>query len=225
MKTKIITLISLLFIGFSSMGQSTCNTYYPFEEGAKFEITSFNKKGKKESVVNYEITNIDNDMATIKANISDAKGKEVTTTEYNITCDGNSVSIDFKSLMNPEMFKQYKDMDMEMSGTNIEFPNNLKVGQTLKDANLKMTMNMSGIKMNMTVDMLNRKVEAKESVTTAAGTFDCFALSYNTEMKMGMKMKFKIKEWIAKGVGVVKSETYNKKGKSMGYSELTSFSK
>jgi len=225
MKTKIITLACLLFIGFSSIGQSTCSTYYPFEEGAKFEITSFNKKGKKESVVNYEITNIDNDMATIKANISDAKGKEVTTTEYNITCDGNSVSIDFKSLMNPEMFKQYKDMDMEMSGTNIEFPNNLKVGQTLKDANLKMTMNMSGIKMNMTVDMLNRKVEAKESVTTAAGTFDCFALSYNTEMKMGMKMKFKIKEWIAKGVGVVKSETYNKKGKSMGYSELTSFSK
>lgn len=225
MKTKIITLIGLLFISFSSIAQSTCSTYYPFEEGAKFEITSFNKKGKKESIVNYEITTIKDNVATIKANISDAKGKEVTTTEYNITCDGNSVSIDFKSLMNPEMFKQYKDMDMEMSGTNIEFPNNLKVGQTLKDANLKMTMNMSGIKMNMTVDMLNRKVEAKESVTTAAGTYDCFALSYNTEMKMGMKMNFKIKEWIAKGVGVVKSETYNKKGKSMGYSELTSFSK
>ena len=99
------------------------------------------------------------------------------------------------------------------------------MGQTLKDANLKITLNMSGIKMNMTLDMLNRTVDAKESVTTASGTFDCFQLSYNTEMKMGMKMKFKIKEWIAEGVGVVKSETYNKKGKSMGYSELTSITK
>ena len=225
MNTKITILICTLLISFSSISQNTCSTYYPFEEGAKFEITSFGKKGKKESVVNYEITTIENNVATIKAKISDAKGKEVTTTEYNVTCNGNSVSIDFKSMMNPDMFKQYKDMEMEMSGTNVEFPNNLEVGQTLKDANLKMTMNMSGIKMNMTVDMLNRTVNAKESVTTAAGTFDCFALSYNTEMKMGMKMKFKIKEWIAEGVGVVKSETYNKKGKSMGYSELTSITK
>ncbi len=225
MKTKTITLICLLFISFSSMGQNTCSTYYPFEEGAKFEITSFSKKGKKESVVNYEITTIKDNVATIKTKISNAKGKEITTTEYNVTCNGHNVSIDFKSLMNPDLFKQYKDMEMEMSGTNIEFPNNLEVGQTLKDANLKMTMNMSGIKMNMSIDMLNRKVDAKESVTTAAGTFDCFALSYNTEMKMGMKINYKIKEWIAEGVGVVKSETYNKKGKSMGYSELTSITK
>ncbi|WP_034041520.1 hypothetical protein [Wocania ichthyoenteri] len=225
MKTKIITLICLLFISFSSFSQNTCSTYYPFEQGTKFEITSFNKKGKKESVVNYEITTIENNVATIKTKISDDKGKEITSTEYNVTCNGNSVSIDFKSLMNPNLFKQYKDMEMEMSGTNVEFPNDLKVGQTLKDANLKMTINMSGIKMNMTVDMLNRKVDAKESVTTTAGTFDCFALSYNTEMKMGMKMSFTIKEWIAEGVGIVKSETYNKKGKPMGYSELTSISK
>ncbi len=225
MKAKIIGFFCLLFISYSSISQNTCSAYYPFEEGAKFEITSFNKKGKKESVVNYEITTIDNNVATIKAKISDAKGKEVTTTEYNITCNGNSVSIDFKSLMNPDLFKQYKDMEMEMSGTNIEFPNNLDVGQTLKDANLKMTMNMSGIKMNMSINMLNRKVDAKESITTVAGTFDCFAISYNTEMKMGMKINYKIKEWIAKGVGVVKSETYNKKGKLMGYSELTSITK
>lgn len=225
MKTKIILLVSFILISFSSIAQDDCSTYYPFKEGAKFEITSFSKKGKKESVVNYEITSIKNNVATIKAKISDAKGKEVTTTEYNVTCGGNSISIDFKSLMNPDMFKQYKDMELDMTGTNIELPNHLEVGQTLKDANLKMTVNMSGIKMNMTIDMINRKVDAKESVTTKAGTFDCFALSYNTEMKMGMRMNFKIKEWVAKGVGVVKTETYNKKGKSMGYSELTSITK
>ena len=110
MKTKIITLICSLFIGFSSISQNTCSTYYPFQEGAKFEITSFNKKGKKESVVNYEVITIENNVATIKTKIFDAKDKEITTTEYNVTCNGNSVSIYFKSLMNPDLFKQYKDM-------------------------------------------------------------------------------------------------------------------
>lgn len=225
MKTKIILFVCTLFFSATAISQNTCEAYYPFEEGAKFEITSFNKKGKKESIVNYEVTKIDNNVATIKTKISDEKGKEITTTNYQITCEGSSISIDFKSMMNPDLFKQYKDMEMEMTGNNIELPNDLQVGQTLKDANLNMAMNMGGLKMNMSLDMINRKVNAKESITTPAGTFDCYALSYTTEMKVGMKMIFKIKEWIAKGVGVVKSESYNKNGKLMGYSELTSISK
>lgn len=225
MKTKIIILISLFFISFSSISQNACTAYYPFEKGTKFEITNYNKKGKKEGVVNYEITNINGNVATIKTIISDAKGKEIATSSYQVMCEGNKISIDFKSLMNPDMFKQYKDMDMDITGTNIELPNDLQVGQSLKDANMNMAIDMGGMKMNMSIDMLNRKVDKKESITTPAGTFDCFALSYDNEMKMGLKMKFKIKEWIAEGVGMVRNESYNKNGKLMGYSELTSFKK
>ncbi|WP_142783983.1 TapB family protein [Changchengzhania lutea] len=224
MKTKTVILICSLLISFSAISQNGCNTYYPFKEGAQFEITSFNKKGKKESVVNYEVTEINDGVATINTIISDEKGKEITTANYQVTCDGNTVSIDFKSLMNPDLFKQYKDMEIDMSGTNLEFPNHLEIRQALKDASLKMAINMGGMKMNMSIDMINRMVNAKESITTAAGTFDCFALSYNTEMKMGLKSTFKIKEWIAEGVGLVKNETYNKNDKLIGYSELTRIS-
>ena len=225
MKTKIIILISVFFISFSSLSQNACKSYYPFEEGTKFEITNYNKKGKKEGVVKYEVTDVNGNEATIKTVIFDGKGKEITTSNYKVMCEGNKVSIDFKSLINPDMLKQYKDMDMDITGTNIELPNDLQVGQSLKDANMNMAINMGGITMNMKIDMLNRKVDKKESITTPAGTFDCFALSYDNEMKMGMKMKFKIKEWIAEGVGMVRNESYNKNGKLMGYSELTSFKK
>ncbi|WP_396601954.1 hypothetical protein [Algibacter sp. R77976] len=225
MRTKILILISIVFISFSSIGQNACKAFYPFEEGTKFEITNYTKKGKKEGAVNYEIIDVTDNVASIKLIILDAKDKEITTSDYKITCEGNSVSIDFKSLMNPDMFKQYKDMEMDITGTNIELPNDLQVGQSLKDANMNMAINMGGMNMNMSVDMLNRKVDKKESITTPAGTFDCFALSYDSEMKMGLKMSFKFKEWIAEGVGVVRNESYNKNGKLMGYSELTRFSK
>jgi hypothetical protein len=86
-------------------------------------------------------------------------------------------------------------------------------------------MDMGGMKMNMTVDITNRKVNAKESITTPAGTFNCYAISSNSETKMGLKMMFEIKEWVAEGMGVIKSETYNKNGKLMGYTELTSINK
>ena len=225
MKTKIIILISAFLLSFSTFSQSACKAFYPFDEGTKFEITNYNKKGKKEGVVKYEITNVENNVASIKIVIFDDKGKEITTSDYKITCIGHSISIDFKSLMNQDLLKQYKDMEMDVTGTNIELPNDLQVGQSLKDANMNMAINMGGMAMNMSIDMLNRKVDKKESITTPAGTFNCFALSYDSEMKMGMKITFRHKEWIAEGIGVVKSESYNKNGKLMGYSELTSFKK
>lgn len=225
MKPNIIILLCALFVGSLVDGQNACDSYFPFKKDIQFEITSYNPKGKKESVASYKVLNIENNTATIETQVSDDKGKDLTTSTFQVTCNGNGISIDFKSLMNAELMKQYKDVDLEMTGTNLEFPNDLKVGQTLNDANLKMTMDMGGMKMNMTVDITNRKVNAKESITTPAGTFNCYAISSNSETKMGLKMMFEIKEWVAEGMGVIKSETYNKNGKLMGYTELTSINK
>ena len=225
MKSKIILVICMFLGSFYATSQNACDTYYPFKKGVQFEITSFNPKGKKESVATYKVLTIENNTATIETSVSDEKGKDITTSTFQVTCNGNGISIDFKSLMNADLMKQYKDVDLDMTGTNIEFPNDLQVGQTLNDANLKMTMNMGGMKMNMTVAITNRKVNAKETITTPAGTFNCYALSSTSETKMGIKMAFEIKEWVAEGVGVIKSETYNKSGKLMGYTELTNMTK
>lgn len=224
MKKMIILIVAIGFCN-ALLSQEACSQYYPFKEGITFEITSYNKKGKAESITNYHVSDVSGNTATFNTKISDKKGKELTTTSYNITCEGDVISIDFKSLMNPDMMKQYKDMEVDFTGTNIELPNDLSVGKNLKDANMTMSLNMGGMNMNMTVDMVDRKVENKENITTPAGTFNCYVITYTMEMKMGLKTKFKNKEWIAEGVGMVKSENYNKNGKLMGYSELTKFSK
>lgn len=223
MKPLYSTLLLFLFIG-TLNAQNTCSIYYPFEEGTSFQITNYNKKGKTEAIINYSISNVTETTATFNTEILDKKGKKITTSNYDIICENDLVSIDFKSMMSPDLFSQYKDIDMDFEGTNIELPNNLSVGQTLKDAEMNMTMNMSGIKMNLSINMVNRKVEGEESVTTPAGTFDCYVITYDTEMKMGLKRIGRNKEWIAKGVGLVKSENYNKKGKLISYSELTKIS-
>lgn len=44
-------------------------------------------------------------------------------------------------------------------------------------------------------------------------------------MKMGFKSTGTSKQWIAKEVGMVKQEEYNKKGKLMSSSQLTAFHK
>jgi hypothetical protein len=88
----------------------------------------------------------------------------------------------------------------------------MKVGDDLKDATLDMTIDNSGMKQTVNMVTSNRKVEAKESITTTAGTWDCFKISYKSKITiktMGMGIPFNIEgfEWFAPGFGIVKTES------------------
>ena len=227
MKTKLITVILLLFVlvGYTQ----ECNSYYPMKEGLSAQITSYDKKGKTAAVVDYQISDVREEsgqkVAKITSTVKDEKGELIATSNYDVTCSGDVVSIDFKSMMSPQLIEQYKDMDFEITGNNIEIPNNLNVGDKLPDSNMEMTMKMAGMNMKMNVAMKERSVTGKESVTTPAGTFDCVVITYTSEFKMGMTRNGTAKQWLSKGVGMVKQEDYNDNGKLTSSSVLTAFSK
>ncbi|QLG45937.1 TapB family protein [Costertonia aggregata] len=228
---SLISHVFALMVGICiSNAQSDCSQYYPLEEGATFEYTSYGKKDKVETVANYEIVEVTNSGATTKAimdiTMKDHKGKEIYNTEYRFSCTENKVMIDYESLIPASMLEGYKDMEMEISGTDIELPNNLSVGQELEDANVAVKISMGGMNMNMSVDQINRKVEKQESVTTPAGTFDCMVITNDTKSKMMMaNQTFSSRLWLAEGVGMVKQETFNKNGKLMGSTVLTAYSR
>ena len=79
----------------------------------------------------------------------------------------------------------------------------------------------------MNIITKDRTVVARENITTPAGTFDCYAITYTSELKMNMGMNQinNGKQWISEGVGMVKQEDYNAKGKLTGSSVLTEFNK
>ena len=79
--------------------------------------------------------------------------------------------------------------------------------------------------MNMSVSITNRKVEAVENITTPAGTFECYKITYDVATKMMINVKMKATEWYAKNVGMVKSESYTSDGKLAGSTLLTGLKK
>ena len=230
MKRYFILLVIALAAGQTSKAQSSCSTYYPLVDGANFQYTNYDKKGREDGQINYAVTNVessgDNVSATMMMEMVDKKGNTYTS-DYNIACEGNVVKIDFKSLMNEQMLSQMGDVEMDISGTDVELPNNLSVGQELPDANMQLKMKMGGaINMNTNVETINRKVEKQESVTTPAGTFDCYVVYSETKTKMMMaNQTFPSRIWLAEGVGMVKQESYNKNGKLLGSMVLTQYSK
>lgn len=228
MKKHVLILLAVTCISFTGIGQD-CSAFYPFEEGINFQITNFDKKGKVVASTDHVISSVTTSGSTttaaINSKMKDINGELITEGEYLINCNGNEVSIDLKSLMSPDLFDQFNGMETNITGTNVVIPNNLSEGQNLPDASMKMDIDMGGIPMSMTVLMTNRKVLGKESVSTPAGTFDCYVISYTSNIKMGMNRTGTAKQWLAKGVGMVKQEDYNKKGKVTSSTMLTAFNK
>lgn len=231
MDIKKVSIAILFLTSTITMFSQDCSKFYPFSEGTTMEITSYEKNQKVSAIIEYTVENVSNvsgsEVATMNTVIKDKKGKLIMETGYEISCSNDKVSIDFKSMMNPQVMQQFKDMETEVTGTNLVLPNNLSVGQTLPDASVDIKMSMSGINMNIATNTTNREVIGKESITTPAGTFDCYVITYTTEiaMSMGVNQSSSAKEWIAEGVGMVKHEDYNKKGKLTNSSLLTALTK
>ncbi|ULT44464.1 hypothetical protein KRR40_14595 [Niabella defluvii] len=94
----------------------------------------------------------------------------------------------------------------------MEYPSSLSVGQALSDASFNMDMKAeSGLMANVSIDITNRKVEAKEKITTPAGSWDAYKITYDSKMVMNMgfaiPMKMQMTEWFVPDFGIVKSSS------------------
>jgi len=96
-------------------------------------------------------------------------------------------------------------------------------GTTTKDGNISIKVSSQGMTiMNMVVRIYDRKVEAVEDITTPAGTFSCYKMSSTIETKTMFSVVAKSVDLVARKVGPVRSETYDKDGKLASYMILTS---
>ncbi len=170
--------------------------------------------------------------AHIKGTAFDKKGEEVTSMNFEYICDEGVLKMDMNKFIPKDMFGSDADIEFEMEGDYLELPRSLEIGQSLKDGMIEGKMTMEGnpamANMSLTVKIFNRKVEAKEDITTPAGNFTCYKISYDMESStkvMGMNNKVNLKgiDYVSEGVGVIKTESYNKKGNLSSYSLLTGY--
>ena len=211
------------------MKAQPCEGFFPMNKGSIMETTTFNEKGKSQTVSTITIQDIvstgNGVKLSIHADIVDEKGKSVSSADYDAKCSNGSFSIDMKSMLSPEQLKSSKDMTVTIDADDIVYPLDFTVGEMLKDAHLKMNVSMNNMNMpGTTIDITNRKIEGKETITTPAGSFECLKISSNIKIKNIIGYEMKSIEWISKGNGVIRTESY-RGDKMKGYSLLTKLSK
>ncbi len=230
-----VSILFAILLGLSSSQPklNDCTFYFPASEGAEFELTNYNKKGKVETINKHKVLEKSESGGVVSFKASYAlyeggKDKLIAEGDYEVKCEDNVFKFDFGAI-NPMASAQsgMKDMEMEMKADLLGIPANPSPGQDIGGGEITMEMKNGGTNfMTTTATITNRKVEGNESITTPAGTFDCVKISYQTEVKtMMIKIKTKSIDWYAQDVGLVRSEYYNKKGKLTGYSELTKLTK
>ena len=213
MKT-VFFLISFLFC-FSSFSQD-CKNYYYLQNNKTIEVTMYDKKGGANGKLVYVISDVKTLGETISANVNsevlDKKGKMVAESTSTIKCTGGIMMIDMTMMIPMTQQEQFKLGDAKAENAYIEYPSKLNVGQQLKDGSFTMDVENNGIIQSLVMAVSDRKVEAKESVTTTAGTWDCYKISYKSKLSiktMGMSIPINMDgtEWYAPGFGVVKTES------------------
>jgi len=196
--------------------------FFAMKKGAKQTMAIKDAKGKVTSQICNtvkEITGSKNAFAiAYESQILDEKGNPADKDnpmvyDYRIVVKDGTMYLDMKG-----MFSSMDGFgDVQVSGITMKIPSSLTVGQTLEDANMKVKIGF----MNCSIAITEGKCLAIEDVKVDAGTFRCYKVSQKSNTStMGMKTESTTLTWYAKGVGVVKSETYDKAGKLMSTQEL-----
>jgi len=193
-----------------------CNTFYFLQKNKTIEMTIYNKKGDANGKQVYTVSNVSNSgsnaSATVNSELFDRKGKSIAKGHSEIACNSGIMMLDMSMQLPQQQQEQFAKADVKADKIYIEYPANMKVGDQLKDATLDMAIDNNGMKQNVNMVTSDRMVAGKESVTTSAGTWDCYKITYKSKITiktLGIPMTFNIEgtEWFAPGFGIVKTES------------------
>lgn len=197
--------------------------YYALKKGAVITYTMYNGKGKVQGYNKSEVIELNRTKNSVKATVSgkitDAKGRTQNGGTFTMRAQSGNFYVNMLDVIPPKGLEG-ADFDASMTGNDMVIPTKLKPGQSLPDAKatLKMKMETGTDVMDMPpleFQIFNRKAVRAEIVDTPVGQFVCFKLIQTVSADypiVGTQQGTTI-TWIGKGLGVVKTEHYDAKGK------------
>ena len=228
--------------GLVVMSGASCTDFIWFKTGAMMEFETKDAKGGILNKSRMEIAKVRNEGAVTVADAisSDNEGNSF---EMQFKCAGDRMYMDFGSLIkqalqkagqegadNANIQRALDNTEIGFSDGFMDFPKSMYPGQVLGDVSVSINSSPTPqFSVEMVSTLTDRKVVAKERITTAAGSFDCLKITgtRKSSMKiMGMNRKLPTSTehmWFAPGIGVIKQEDFDEKGKLSTSMNLTAY--
>ena len=228
MKRLWITATFLLFAG--TVAAQDCTNYYYMVSNSEVEMTVYNGDNAPIGKQLFKISNVKKEggdlVSSFTSTFAGKDGKTMMSGNGTFKCNGAGLFVDMKMNM-PSSPMGQAGGSAKTSSAYLNYPSRLTIGQRLPDGSFSMDTETNGMKMKMNYTVKGRKVAGKEKVTTPAGAWECFRITYDAVFNMNMMgkdmaMDFVAVEWFAPGFGVVKTVNYGKDGnKVIGSTVIT----
>lgn len=230
---KKLSFVALFVTVAHSLFAQDCKNFYYLLNNAEVEMTIYNNDNKAVGKNIYNVLSVNkegtNTVSDFTSTFKDDKDKVITSGKGKFKCDGDNVFIDMQmSMPNIPQIQQLK-MEAGTGNSYLSYPSSLKEGASLPDGSFEMKGKANGMDMALQYKVKDRKVTGKEKITTTAGSWDCYKITYNINLQMevmGMAVPLDMQatEWFAPGFGVVKTESY-RENKPVGTMLITGLKK
>lgn len=220
-KSALLLTSSLMLVSFILQAQD-CTFYFPSKVGTTMEMKHYNAKDKLTATSKTTIIGKTGNSIKFTSEFWDEKDTRKSSGEYEVHCKNGDFIVDMSAFTRTMNLEAYKDMDVSVESDEMSIPASLQPGMKLSDGEVRIKISNKGIAiMNMTVKIYNRVVAAKEDITTPAGTFSCYRITYDVDSKVIFKTQYKGVEWLSQTAGMVRTESHDTKGKMLAYSVLS----
>ena len=223
----------VLLSGSASFAQD-CKQYFYLVENAQVTMTLYDRDNRENGIQTWKVNSVKNDQRGIIANVSsamtNAKGNEVSRSTGQYRCYGGRLMADMRMLIPPDSRNKNMTDDANTSPAYLEYPTVLTENMELPNALYDINFNINKLASSVHFEINDRKVVGREKLSTAAGTWNAFKITYESYLRVKMTgisipLTFHVTEWFVPGFGAVKTETYSNKYKLLGSSVLTAFTK
>lgn len=224
---KIFLLIATLSL--SSTLTKAQEIFFPSKEGVVLEYKNYDNKDRETGMTRYTITEViksgDDIDITYLIESMDKDKKTQFEEEITVSYKNKKLHLDMTNMFKQSILKEKNEIpkQLEFSGSDIITPSILNIGDTLPDAHVNMAVKKGILNIKIAINITNRRVEALENTTVSAGSFESYKISSIFSAKASIiNRSATSNEWLAKGLGTIKSEKYDEKGRLESYTELVS---
>lgn len=224
---KIVFLIITILL--SSMLTKAQEIFFPSKEGVVLEYKNYDKRDKETGTTRYTITKViklgDDMNITYLIETKDKDKKTQFKDEITIYKKNDNLYLDMSNIFKQAIMKEKGEIpkQFKISGNDIVTPSNLNIGDALPDSHVNMAVKKGILNIKIAINITNRKVESFENISVPAGNFEAYKITSTLSAKASIINRSSTSaEWLVKGVGMIRSENYNKKGKLESYTELVS---
>jgi len=228
----------LFFAGIFSVAtvanaQDGCMAFFPTEPGTIMVSTNYDSSDNMLSTMTYRVNESYDYMSGSNTQIgftfADNTGRVTGTGNLDASCNDGDFSMKMNIIDSDPYMMNTLAQSTELVGNFLDYPNTF--------SNISDPFNMSPFQMDggeytikskgdnrddIRVRVYNRQYEKSEIVNTPAGSFNASKVSFDYDVtRDGQTVTYKGSEWFAPNAGIVKTETYDKSGNRLNYSQLT----